>query len=225
MLRPVRRGDQRAAVVTARSIGPLGLAGRQRSQPVPGQVRVLPPFLSRKHLPSRLGQAARDRRAAAHADPRTGHRIRLAARVCRRRRRPLDRLAGNRAPRRRHGPHLAARTRPAGGDRARHRTHGGRPRRRRPDRRRSRGVAAAGLVDGRRTAAGGAGVAGRRPRRLPRPRPGEPGRRVRRVAHRTARPAGRTRWPRCNRHLSSPIGAQWLPQFRGAPGDDRWWCC
>jgi uncharacterized protein (DUF58 family) len=55
-LRPVRRGDQRAAVVTARSIGPLGLAGRQSSQPVPGQVRVLPPFLSRKHLPSRLAK-------------------------------------------------------------------------------------------------------------------------------------------------------------------------
>jgi uncharacterized protein (DUF58 family) len=56
VLRPVRRGDQRAAVVTARSIGPLGVAGRQRSEPVPGQVRVLPPFLSRKHLPSRLAK-------------------------------------------------------------------------------------------------------------------------------------------------------------------------
>ncbi|BBZ50629.1 DUF58 domain-containing protein [Mycobacterium heidelbergense] len=55
-LRPVRRGDQRAAAVTARSIGPLGLAGRQGSRPVPGQVRVLPPFLSRKHLPSRLAK-------------------------------------------------------------------------------------------------------------------------------------------------------------------------
>lgn len=55
-LRPVRRGDQRAAVVTARSIGPLGLAGRQGPQAVPGQVRVLPPFLSRKHLPSRLAK-------------------------------------------------------------------------------------------------------------------------------------------------------------------------
>jgi uncharacterized protein (DUF58 family) len=55
-LRPVRRGDQRAAKVTARSIGPLGLAGRQRSQSVPGLVRVLPPFLSRKHLPSRLAK-------------------------------------------------------------------------------------------------------------------------------------------------------------------------
>lgn len=55
-LAPVRRGDQRAAAVTARSVGPLGLAGRQKSQRVPGQVRVLPPFLSRKHLPSRLAK-------------------------------------------------------------------------------------------------------------------------------------------------------------------------
>ncbi|SON60079.1 hypothetical protein MSIMFI_01571 [Mycobacterium simulans] len=55
-LRPVRRGDQRAAMVTARSLGPLGLAGRQSSRAVPGQVRVLPPFLSRKHLPSRLAK-------------------------------------------------------------------------------------------------------------------------------------------------------------------------
>jgi uncharacterized protein (DUF58 family) len=55
-LRPVRRGDQHAAVVTARSVGPLGLAGRQKSVPAPGRVRVLPPFLSRKHLPSRLAR-------------------------------------------------------------------------------------------------------------------------------------------------------------------------
>ena len=55
-LRPVRRGEQRSAMVTARSIGPLGLAGRQRSVPVPGELRVLPPFLSRQHLPSRLAR-------------------------------------------------------------------------------------------------------------------------------------------------------------------------
>ncbi|WP_322860794.1 DUF58 domain-containing protein [Mycobacterium europaeum] len=55
-LRPVRRGEQRAALVTARSIGPLGLAGRQGSQAVPGLIRVLPPFLSRKHLPARLAK-------------------------------------------------------------------------------------------------------------------------------------------------------------------------
>jgi uncharacterized protein (DUF58 family) len=55
-LRPVRRGDQRSALVTARSIGPLGLAGRQGSHQVPWQIRILPPFLSRKHLPSRLAK-------------------------------------------------------------------------------------------------------------------------------------------------------------------------
>lgn len=56
LLQPTRRGDQHAAVVTARSIGPLGLAGRQSSSRVPWQVRILPPFLSRKHLPSRLAK-------------------------------------------------------------------------------------------------------------------------------------------------------------------------
>ena len=55
-LRPLRRGDQISAAVTVRSIGPLGLAGRQRSINVPGTVRVLPPFLSRKHLPARLAR-------------------------------------------------------------------------------------------------------------------------------------------------------------------------
>jgi uncharacterized protein (DUF58 family) len=55
-LRPVRRGDQNSALVTARSVGPMGLAGRQRSQPVPWGIRILPPFLSRKHLPSRLAR-------------------------------------------------------------------------------------------------------------------------------------------------------------------------
>ncbi len=55
-LQPTRRGDQQAAVVTARSIGPLGMAARQSSSPVPWQVRILPPFLSRKHLPSRLAK-------------------------------------------------------------------------------------------------------------------------------------------------------------------------
>ncbi|WP_370329440.1 DUF58 domain-containing protein [Mycolicibacterium hippocampi] len=55
-LRPVRRGDQVSALVTARSVGPLGLAGRQRSHRVPWQIRILPPFLSRKHLPTRLAR-------------------------------------------------------------------------------------------------------------------------------------------------------------------------
>jgi uncharacterized protein (DUF58 family) len=55
-LRPLRRGDQQSAAITVRSIGPLGLAGRQRSHRVPWQVRILPPFLSRRHLPSRLAK-------------------------------------------------------------------------------------------------------------------------------------------------------------------------
>lgn len=55
-LRPVRRGELHCATVAVRAIGPLGLAGRQRNVTVPGTVRVLPPFLSRKHLPSRLAR-------------------------------------------------------------------------------------------------------------------------------------------------------------------------
>jgi len=55
-LRPVRRGEQVSALVTARSVGPLGLAGRQGSHRVPWNIRILPPFLSRKHLPSRLAR-------------------------------------------------------------------------------------------------------------------------------------------------------------------------
>ncbi|MFD9720384.1 DUF58 domain-containing protein [Streptomyces sp. NPDC059076] len=56
VLRPTRRGDRRAELVTVRSYGPLGLAARQGSHRVPWTVRVLPPFTSRKHLPSRLAR-------------------------------------------------------------------------------------------------------------------------------------------------------------------------
>ncbi|MFF1925841.1 DUF58 domain-containing protein [Streptomyces sp. NPDC058221] len=55
-LRPTRRGDRRAEQVTIRSYGPLGLAARQGNHRVPWTVRVLPPFTSRKHLPSRLAR-------------------------------------------------------------------------------------------------------------------------------------------------------------------------
>jgi len=55
-LLPRRRGDLRAVGVTVRSLGPLGLAARQRTREVPGAVRSLPPFESRKHLPSRLAR-------------------------------------------------------------------------------------------------------------------------------------------------------------------------
>jgi len=53
-LAPTRRGDKAAGRVTVRSLGPLGLAARQASRAVPWTVRVLPPFLSRKHLPEKL---------------------------------------------------------------------------------------------------------------------------------------------------------------------------
>lgn len=55
-LLPRRRGDLRANGVTVRLRGPLGLAARQRTVPVEGVVRSLPPFESRKHLPSRLAR-------------------------------------------------------------------------------------------------------------------------------------------------------------------------
>src|SRR6516162_9342352 len=53
---PDRRGDKVAAVVTVRSIGPLGLAGRQGKHAAPWTVRVLPPFRSRRHLPEKLSR-------------------------------------------------------------------------------------------------------------------------------------------------------------------------
>jgi uncharacterized protein (DUF58 family) len=55
-LLPRRRGDLRTVGVTVRLRGPLGLASRQRTRPVDGEVRALPPFDSRKHLPSRLAR-------------------------------------------------------------------------------------------------------------------------------------------------------------------------
>jgi uncharacterized protein (DUF58 family) len=56
ILTPFRRGERRAAAVTVRSFGPLRIAARQASIEVPGAIRVLPPFNSRKHLPSRLAR-------------------------------------------------------------------------------------------------------------------------------------------------------------------------
>jgi uncharacterized protein (DUF58 family) len=55
-LTPTRRGDRMAYLVTVRAFGPLGLAARQGSHSVPWIVRVLPPFASRRHLPSRLAR-------------------------------------------------------------------------------------------------------------------------------------------------------------------------
>ncbi|MGO2111958.1 MAG: DUF58 domain-containing protein, partial [Pseudoclavibacter sp.] len=56
VLRPTRRGERRAHHVTIRSWGPLGLWARQTTLKAPGRLLVLPPFNSRKHLPSRLAR-------------------------------------------------------------------------------------------------------------------------------------------------------------------------
>ncbi|HET9380721.1 MAG TPA: DUF58 domain-containing protein [Streptomyces sp.] len=55
-LHPTRRGNRRPDRITIRSYGPLGLFARQGSHQVPWTVRVLPPFTSRKHLPSKLAR-------------------------------------------------------------------------------------------------------------------------------------------------------------------------
>ncbi|MEU1851940.1 DUF58 domain-containing protein [Streptomyces sp. NPDC019990] len=55
-LRPTRRGDREADRITIRSYGPLRLFSRQGTHKVPWTVRVLPPFTSRKHLPSKLAR-------------------------------------------------------------------------------------------------------------------------------------------------------------------------
>jgi uncharacterized protein (DUF58 family) len=56
VLTPFRRGVRRAAQVTIRSLGPLGLVARQATIRLPGAITVLPPFNSRKFLPSRLAR-------------------------------------------------------------------------------------------------------------------------------------------------------------------------
>ena len=53
---PTRRGTRPSVVVTLRSYGPLGLAARQRRVAVPGSVRVLPAFTSRRFLPEKLAR-------------------------------------------------------------------------------------------------------------------------------------------------------------------------
>ncbi len=53
---PTRRGDRRADRVTVRLLGPLRLAARQSGVVVPGTVRCVPAFASRRLLPSRLAR-------------------------------------------------------------------------------------------------------------------------------------------------------------------------
>lgn len=53
---PARRGPCHADRVTVRALGPWGLMGRQRSVAMRWRIDVLPPFNSRKHLPSKLAR-------------------------------------------------------------------------------------------------------------------------------------------------------------------------
>ncbi|GAA1637461.1 DUF58 domain-containing protein [Catellatospora bangladeshensis] len=55
-LTPTRRGDRPAERVTVRSLGPLGLAFRQADHRPRWNLRVLPPFTSRRHLPEKLAR-------------------------------------------------------------------------------------------------------------------------------------------------------------------------
>jgi uncharacterized protein (DUF58 family) len=55
-LLPRRRGELSSEFIAVRSTGPLGLAGRQGRHRVRGAIRILPPFTSRRHLPSRLAR-------------------------------------------------------------------------------------------------------------------------------------------------------------------------
>jgi uncharacterized protein (DUF58 family) len=55
-LLPERRGERRVDAVAVRSIGPLGLAARQRNRPLAGALRVLPAFTSRRYLPEKLAR-------------------------------------------------------------------------------------------------------------------------------------------------------------------------
>ncbi len=152
---PARRpaGDRRDHPVAraARARRPPAHAGRRGHGPLAAAVRLA-------QAPAQpAGPAPRPGRPGGDPDPRPGHRVRLAARVRPRRRRPVDRLAGQRPQPQRGRPHLAAGAGPAGRPRPGHLADLGRPGRRR---------APARLRDGRRTAAGRARRAGRRPDRL-----------------------------------------------------------
>src|SRR5205814_7717796 len=85
------------------------------------------------------GPATGTRRRGGDPGTRAGYRVRLTARVRRRRRRALHRLAGERPAVRRRGAHLAPRTGPPRAVRTGHRPHvGGTRRRRTPPRHRDR---------------------------------------------------------------------------------------
>ena len=168
-LLPRRRGDLRADGVTSAPGARCGLAARQRTYDVPGAVRALPPFESRKHLPSRLARLRElDGRAAVRVRGQGTEFDSLREYVRGDDVRSIDWRASARTP------HVVVRTWQPERDRRvvmvldTSRTAGGpgRRRRRRPPPRRG---------DGRRAAPGLAGRPRRRPDRLRRRRPSGPG--------------------------------------------------
>lgn len=73
VLTPGRRGTLRTRKLTIRTHGPLGLGGRQHTHQHDGEVTVVPPFRSRRHLPSRIQQLREiEGRSAVHR-PGAGH--------------------------------------------------------------------------------------------------------------------------------------------------------
>jgi len=73
VLTPNRRGTVRTRKLTIRTYGPLGLGGRQHTHHHEGEVTVVPPFRSRRHLPSRIQQLREiEGRSAVHR-PGAGH--------------------------------------------------------------------------------------------------------------------------------------------------------
>ncbi|EUA78621.1 AAA domain family protein [Mycobacterium xenopi 4042] len=200
----------------------LGLAGRQRSQPVSGQIRILPPFISRKHLPSRLAKL-RDIEGQLPTLTR-GHGTEfdsLREYVVGDDVRSIDwRATARRAD-------VVVRTWRPERDRASSScSTPDAPRRAasvRPDRPRPSGwprldwsIDAALLL--------AALASGRRPRRLPRPRPAGQGRGVRGVTHRSACPAGRRGRPLEPALLESDWHAM-VSAILLRPDGVRWWCC
>src|SRR5207248_4421779 len=118
------------ACVPAAPCPPRGRADSTVDGPGTATVRV-PPVPARE-----AGPVARPGRRRGDPRARAGYRVRLAARVRARRRRPIHRLAGQRPAFRRRGACLAPRTRPARAVRAGHRSHvGGTGRRRTAPRR------------------------------------------------------------------------------------------
>lgn len=72
-LKPTRRGTVRTRKLTVRTFGPLRLGGRQRTHRSTGELAVVPPFRSRRHLPSRINQLREiEGRSAIHM-PGAGH--------------------------------------------------------------------------------------------------------------------------------------------------------